>query len=280
MINLKLGTYGVGIMFFYYEFATFLALAFLYHTQISEEFKQSTIPIKKQLKAFFIYALKIIFSEWSSYFVWDGMNIIVGWIGSQAQLGAFSIMSSLSAVIFSVNMGLNVFTRTQFNFAIASRSKTEGTLKRIFKKLFCLTALNGFMLTSIETIIILCIIKGKVIEDEELESWFIKLIALELVESFLTSISAFLKTTAKSLGSICFVSCLGVFDILAVAMAYVGGIKMKKGVVGVYFAFDCVTLIKVIILNLFFAYFVDWEEITMIDFASENDSHSELLDLV
>lgn len=206
--------------------------------------------------------------------MWDGMNIVVGWIGSQAQLGAFSIMSSLSTVIFSVNMGLNVFTRTQFNFAIASTSKTPGTLKRIFRKLYFLTLLNGILLSFLEGIAIFCIVYFNVINDDELDKWFMSLILWELVESFLTSFSAFLKVTAKSLGELCFVTSLGTLDILAVVMAYVGGITLKKGVVGVYFAFDCVTFLKVVILNMYFLFFVNWENVTMIDFRSDINAES------
>lgn len=275
MITCQMGTWGVGIMLFYYEFATLIALGLLYRIQIPAEFKKESLPLKKQLGSFYWYALKIILSEWSSYFVWDGMNIVVGWIGSQAQLGAFSIMSSLSTVIFSVNMGLNVFTRTQFNFAIASTSKTPGTLKRIFRKLYFLTLLNGILLSFLEGIAIFCIVYFNVINDDELDKWFMSLILWELVESFLTSFSAFLKVTAKSLGELCFVTSLGTLDILAVVMAYVGGITLKKGVVGVYFAFDCVTFLKVVILNMYFLFFVNWENVTMIDFRSDINAESQ-----
>ena len=173
-------------------------------------------------------------------------------------------------------MGLNVFTRTQFNFAIASKSKTGYTLKRIYKKLYRLTLINGAMLTALESLAILAIKQFNVIEDDELDYWFLRLIVWELIESFLTALSTFLKVSAKSLGSICFVTCLGALDIVAIVMAYVGGITMKKGVVGVYFAFACVTFIKVLILNVFFLFFVDWEDVTKLEFSEDDSHHSEL----
>lgn len=199
------------------------------------------------------------------------MNIVVGWIGSQAQLGAFSVMSSLGTVIFSVNMGLNVFTRTQFNFAIANQNISGLNLKKIFQKLYAMTLLNGAMLTASEGLVILAIKYFDVIEDDELDYWFGCLIPLEMIESFLTAPSTFLKVAAKSLGSLCFVTCLGAFDFIAVVMAYVGGITMGKGVVGVYFAFDCASFSKVVLLNIFFLFCVDWEGITKLDF-SEDES--------
>lgn len=276
MITCQLGTWGVGIMLFYYELATLIALLTLYCTQIPVVFKANSLSLKTQLGSFYWYALKIIISEWSSYFVWDGMNIVVGWIGSQAQLGAFSIMSSLSTVIFSVNMGLNVFTRTQFNFAIASKYQTGFHLQKIFRKLYALTLLNGFMLTTIEGLAILAIKNFNVIEDNELDEWFVNLVLLELIESFLTALSTFLKVSAKSLGSICFVTSLGALDLVAIALAYTGGIVLKKGVVGVYFAFDCVTFLKVLILNIFFLTCVDWDNITKLNFSEDDSQCSEL----
>lgn len=132
------------------------------------------------------------------------------------------------------------------------------------------------MLTTIEGLAILAIKNFNVIEDNELDEWFVNLVLLELIESFLTALSTFLKVSAKSLGSICFVTSLGALDLVAIALAYTGGIVLKKGVVGVYFAFDCVTFLKVLILNIFFLTCVDWDNITKLNFSEDDSQCSEL----
>ena len=152
IVTKNLGAVGIGISLFLYEFLSLNFMLYLYMKKVDAKFKQNTTPVTRELPKFMKLALKLTMVDWYAYIVWDSMNIIVGWIGDKYQLACYSLNYNILLVNFSLFYGLNIFTRTQFNYYLGK--KNLEIIKEVYSKLSMQVWVNGAMLVFMDFAII------------------------------------------------------------------------------------------------------------------------------
>lgn len=163
----NLGAVGIGLSLLQFETLSFLCMLKIYNDKIPTKFKLDQIPVTRELPKYIKQAIKLTLVDWYAYIVWDFMNVIVGWIGNTYQLACYSLNYNILLVNFSLLYGVNIFTRTQFNYFIGL--KNLKILREVFQKLKLQVMVNGALLILLDFTIIMGIIYLGNIESHQLK---------------------------------------------------------------------------------------------------------------
>lgn len=143
-----LGAAGMGISVFCYESMAFVLMYFnIYRSDVSAECKDQSIRWNKDFTDFLWPSIKIVLVEYPIYYLYNCLNVIVGWTYSKEELAAYSLGYTLMLVMVNLMSGFNIFTRTQLNYSIGIRSTERAWM--VFKKML----LVGIVVASLVVIL-------------------------------------------------------------------------------------------------------------------------------
>jgi len=113
IVVMNLGAAGMGLSVFIYELFSFILLyIFVYKEDVNPKCKNNSLPITRDFFKFFWPTIKIVLVEYPIYYLYNCLNIIVGWTKSKEELAAYSLAYTLMLVMVHLMNGFNIFTRT------------------------------------------------------------------------------------------------------------------------------------------------------------------------
>ena len=261
IVVLDMGAAGMGLSVFFYEFMAFVLMYFrVYKQDVDDRSKDDSLPLFTDFIKFLWPSTKIVLVEYPIYYLYNCLNIIVGWTNSKEELAAYSLGYTLMLVMVHLMNGFNIFTRTQLNYSIGIRSTKRAWM--VFKKMLIV----GMVLATLVVIMTVGVFQmtfamdyiesGGVMEILKTLQYYIYLYVV------ITTYNRILKAVLLTFEYFAYLSILMVvLDVIMVAMAYYLCLTKGKGSEGIFQALIFVIISRVSAHFIKLLACVDWKEI-------------------
>lgn len=102
---LNLGSFGVGLSMLFYELSSIVTLYWrIYSIDVEDQYKDTSVPIREGFGRYFGQTVKIVFSEFPSFFLWASVQFILGLSEDVEELTAYSLAYCLILISWSINV--------------------------------------------------------------------------------------------------------------------------------------------------------------------------------
>lgn len=102
---LNLGSFGVGLSMLFYELSSIVTLYWrIYSIDVEDQYKDTSVPISEGFGRYFGQTVKIVFSEFPSFFLWASVQFILGLSEDVEELTAYSLAYCLILISWSINV--------------------------------------------------------------------------------------------------------------------------------------------------------------------------------
>lgn len=231
----NLGAFGIGLSLLQYEGCSLIAMLYLFRTKVPEEYKNTNQSTLTNIHLYIWQAIRLTMLDWPSYISWDALNVVVGLTGDKAQLGAYSLIYNLLLMNFSIVYGLNVFTRTQVNYAIGQGDYPYYTA--VFRKLHLQSIINSLLVCLLNIVFLLLVMKYHMVGNAQVEHWMKKCLFIVFCNCFSSSFIQFYKVTLKAFDYLTFLMVIYLLsDSTMLVLAYYLSVMKGLGVVGAVWA--------------------------------------------
>lgn len=260
IVTLDMGAAGMGMSVFFYEFFAFVFMyIFVYKPKVDERCKDTSIPLFRDFGEFLWPATKIVLVEYPIYWLYNCLNVIVGWTNSKEQLAAYSLGYTLMLVMVHLMNGFNIFTRTQLNYSIGIRSTERAWM--VFKKMLIV----GLVLASLVVLMTIGVFqitfKMSYIESDGVMDILKVLQYYIYLYVIITTYNRILKATLLTFEYFAYLSILMIFvDVCMVLIAYYLCLVKGKGSEGIFQALILVIIARVGAHFIKLLSCVDWKE--------------------
>lgn len=260
IVTYDLGAAGMGMSVFFYELTAFIAMyIFVYKDNTDERCKDMSLPLFKDFGKFFWPSVKIVLVEYPIYWLYNCLNVIVGWTNSKEELAAYSLGYTLMLVMVHLMNGFNIFTRTQLNYSIGIKSTDRAWL--VFKKMLIV----GLVLATLVVLMTVGVFQftfhmnyiesGGVMDILKVLQYYIYLYVV------ITTYNRILKAVLLTFEYFAYLSALMVaVDCIMVVLAYYLCLTKGKGSEGVFQALIFVIIARVGCHFIKLIGCVDWKE--------------------
>jgi Na+-driven multidrug efflux pump len=260
IVKLDLGAAGMGISVFLYELMAFCNMYFfVYKNDSDDRCKDFSLPLFTDFFKYLWPAIKIMMVEYPIYYLYNCLNIIVGWTKSKEQLAAYSLGYTLMLVMVHLMNGFNIFTRTQLNYSIGINSTKRAKL--VFKKMLVVGLVIAGLVVLMTVGVFQFTFRMDYIDSDGVEDILRVLQYYIYFYVVITTYNRILKAVLLTFEYFGYLSILQiVVDVIMVLLAYYLCITKKKGSEGIFQALIFVIIARVGSHFVKLLCYVDWKD--------------------
>jgi Na+-driven multidrug efflux pump len=260
IVTFDLGAAGMGISVFLYEMFAFVNMYFfVYRNNSDERCKDSSIKLFTDFTKFLWPAVKIMLVEYPIYYLYNCLNVIVGWTKSKEQLAAYSLGYTLMLVMVHLMNGFNIFTRTQLNYSIGINSTRRAWL--VFKKMLIVGLVIAVLVVTMTVGVFQFTFHMGYIESDGVMEILKVLQYYIYLYVVITTYNRILKAVLLTFEYFGYLSILQIFvDVIMVVLAYYLCLTKGKGSEGIFQALIFVIVARVGCHFIKLLGFVNWKD--------------------
>jgi Na+-driven multidrug efflux pump len=131
--KLELGPFGYGLSLLIYEFGSSIVALVVFKKLIHEDTKSTTLSVTLKFRWFACQVLKNFLTVFHIYMAYESVIFILTSLHDEAQIGAYTIMFSLTDMLRDFSNGFSIFGKVETNKLLGKKEYQKS--KRLYFKM-------------------------------------------------------------------------------------------------------------------------------------------------